>query len=174
MEKLTKHLKSLVILMVFLFAGSVAANAQTEVKGVVNDQAGDPMIGVTVRELGTNNGVVTDVDGRYSLKAQPKSQIQFTYVGYKTIVVPASQASGTIVMVENAEELDEVVVVGYGAQKKVNLTGAVSAIDGERISSKPTTDAVAALQGEIPGLQVLRSSGEPGAETSGMRIRGFS
>lgn len=174
MERVKQHLKSIVILVAILLAGTSSVYAQDVVKGVVTDATGEPMVGVTVREQNTNNGVVTDINGNFSLKVKPNSVIQFTYVGYKPLEVPASKASGTIVMEENSEQLDEVVVVGYGTQRKVNLSGAVSAIDGDKIAAKPATDVLSALQGEVPGLQVLRSSGEPGAETSGMRVRGFS
>ena len=174
MERVKQHFKSIVILVAILLAGTSNVYAQDVVKGVVTDATGEPMVGVTVREQNTNNGVVTDINGDFILKVKPNSVIQFTYVGYKPLEVPASKASGTIVMEENSEQLDEVVVVGYGTQRKVNLSGAVSAIDGDKIAAKPATDVLSALQGEVPGLQVLRSSGEPGAETSGMRVRGFS
>ena len=174
MEKFKKHLKSIVILLSFLALATSSADAQEIVKGVITDATGEPMVGVSVREQNTNNGTVTDIDGNFSLKVMPNSVILFTYVGYKPLELPASKAGGNIVMEENSEQLDEVVVVGYGTQRKVNLSGAVSAIDGEKISAKPATDVLSALQGEVPGLMVLRSSGEPGAETSGMRVRGFS
>lgn len=152
MERVKQHLKSIVILVAILLAGTSSVYAQDVVKGVVTDATGEPMVGVTVREQNTNNGVVTDINGNFSLKVKPNSVIQFTYVGYKPLELQASQASGTIVMEENSEQLDEVVVVGYGTQRKVNLSGAVSAIDGDKIAAKPATDVLSALQGEVPGL----------------------
>lgn len=89
--------------MAVLLAGTSGAYAQDVVKGVVTDASGEPMIGVTVREQNTGNGVVTDINGNFNLKVKPNSVIQFTYVGYKTIELPADKASGTIVMEENSE-----------------------------------------------------------------------
>lgn len=122
-----------------------------------------------------STGTATDVEGQFILKvASPQSTIVFSYIGYANVEMKAADVKGTIYMEETSSTLNEVVVVGYGMQKKVNLSGAVSAIDGDQIASRPASDALSALQGQVPGLQVLRSSGEPGAETSGMRIRGFS
>lgn len=126
------------------------------------------------RNGGGKNGVVSDLDGNFSLSVKPGSTVVFSYIGYQAVELNASDVKGVIKMKDDSKSLQEVVVVGYGTQKKVNLSGAVSAIDGDKIANKPATDVLSALQGEIPGLQVLRSSGEPGAETSGMRIRGFS
>ncbi len=159
------------------FPAMMSAQTVINVKGEVIDKTtGDPLIGVTVAEKGhTANGTSTDADGRYSLTVKnPDAKIVFSYVGYTTLELPASQASGTISMEESSTALDEVVVVGYGTQRKVNLSGAVSSLNGDEIASRPASDALSALQGQIPGLQVLRSSGQPGSETSGMRIRGFS
>lgn len=174
MENLKMRLKSFMILFAMIALAAPGVMAQIVAKGVVLDVGKEPMIGVAVREKGTNNGVMTDIDGRFSLKVAPSSILEFSYIGYKTQELPALADMGVITMQEDTEQLDEVVVVGYGTQKKVNLSGAVSAIDGDRISAKPTTDVLTALQGEVPGLQVLRTSGEPGSETSGMRVRGFS
>ena len=168
------RLKSFVILFAMIMLAAPSIMAQIIAKGVIQDVGKEPMVGVAVKEKGTNNGVLTDIDGQFSLKVSPSAILEFSYVGYKPLEMPAKADMGVITMQEDTEQLDEVVVVGYGTQKKVNLSGAVSAIDGDKISSKPTTDVLTALQGEVPGLQVLRTSGEPGSETSGMRVRGFS
>lgn len=174
MENLKMRLKSFVILFAMIMLAAPSIMAQIIAKGVIQDVGKEPMVGVAVKEKGTNNGVLTDIDGQFSLKVSPSAILEFSYVGYKPLEMPAKADMGVITMQEDTEQLDEVVVVGYGTQKKVNLSGAVSAIDGDKISSKPTTDVLTALQGEVPGLQVLRTSGEPGSETSGMRVRGFS
>ncbi|MCD8183921.1 MAG: TonB-dependent receptor [Bacteroides sp.] len=160
-----------------LFLSNVGAFAQNSItiKGRVVDAASnESLIGVSIQEKGTTNGAITDMDGNYSLKVADNSTVVFSYIGYQTIELKASAAQGTIKLKEDSETLQEVVVVGYGVQKKVNLSGSVSAIDGEQIAAKPSSNVLAALQGELPGVAVLRSSGEPGSETSGMRIRGFS
>jgi TonB-linked SusC/RagA family outer membrane protein len=149
---------------------------QGMIKGTVRSaNDGEPLIGVSVVVKGTTTGTITDVNGQFSIKANTKSTLVFSYIGYekKDIVVSGSEAL-VVQLSEDTKKLDEVVVVGYGVQKKVNLTGAVSAIDGKAIESKPSQNVLGALQGELPGLAVTRSSGQPGAEGYGIRIRGFS
>lgn len=161
--------------MVFLSSLGAVAQNEITVKGQVVDAANqEPLIGATVSERGTSIGTSTDFDGNFTIKVKPTSTIVVSYVGYSPVEFKAKDAQPVIMLSEDTQLLNEVVVVGYGQQKKVNLTGAVSAIDGDKIAAKPTTDVLTALQGEVPGLQVLRSSGEPGSETSGMRVRGFS
>lgn len=160
--------------MCFISFGTFAQNGITIRGQVVDAKSNEPLIGVSIQEKGTTNGIITDFEGNYRLNVGKNSTIVFSYVGYQTKEVKASAASTIIKLNEDSEVLDEVVVVGYGTQKKVNLSGAVSSIGGEAIASKPATDVLTALQGEMPGVAVLRSGGEPGAETSGMRIRGFS
>lgn len=162
--------------MFFLLNVVMLAQGVQTVKGTVLDAVTrEPMIGVSVLEKGTSNGVVTDFDGNFTIDNVGRgATIAFSYVGYVTQELSASKASGTILMKEDDKTLSEVVVVGYGVQKKVNLSGAVSAVDGEKLAGKPSSDVLSAMQGELPGVAILRSSGEPGSETSGMRIRGFS
>lgn len=155
--------------------GLYAQNALTLTGQVVDATTKDPLIGVTIQEKGTTNGGITDFNGNFSLKVSSSdATISFSYIGYKAVELKASAVKGIIQLKEDSETLQEVVVVGYGVQKKVNLSGSVSAIDGEQIAAKPSSDVLSALQGEMPGVAVLRSSGQPGSETSGMRIRGFS
>ena len=166
------------ILVCALFATEAKAQSTglTVEAEVVDKASGDPLIGATVIEKSNPaNGAATDIDGRFTLKVKSgDAVIVISYVGYTPVELRASDVTSVVEMAESSELLDEVVVVGYGTQKKVNLTGAVSAIDGSEISNRPASDALSALQGQVPGLQVLRSSGQPGSETSGMRIRGFS
>lgn len=160
--------------LLLLFTSQVFAQ-QTVIKGTVVDAAlGEGLVGVSVMEKNTTNGTITDFDGNFSLQVSRGATVVLSYIGYKTLELKAADVKGIIKMSEDSKTLEEVVVVGYGTQKKVNLSGAVSAVDGDKIAAKPATDVLSALQGEVPGLQVLRSSGEPGAETSGMRIRGFT
>ena len=142
------------------------------VKGTVVDENGEPLIGVSVQEIGTTKGTVTDINGKFSIKAGSNAKLQFSFLGYKT-VVSKSQNDMKIAMKEDNALLDEVVVVGYGAQKKANLTGAVSTVDLEKtLSSRPEQDVTKALQGAVPGLTVLNSSGDMNSEPT-LRIRGL-
>ena len=178
LKTIFSRMKRLMLISCMILMCDVGAFAQSiqNVKGTVLDASTqEPMIGVTVREKGTTNGAVTDINGNFTLNNVKKgADIVFSYVGYNTRSVAASRASGTILMDEEKNALNEVVVVGYGTQKKANLSGAVSAVDGEKLAAKPSSDVLSAMQGEMPGVTVLRSSGEPGSETSGLRIRGFS
>ncbi|MCD7901116.1 MAG: TonB-dependent receptor [Bacteroides sp.] len=151
------------------------AQNMVDIRGQILDATlQEPLIGVSVVEKGTTNGVITDLDGNFTLRVNSNSTVSISYMGYLTIELPANKIPATILLKEDSKVLDEVVVVGYGIQKKVNLSGSVSAIDGDVIASKPASDVLTALQGELPGVAVLRTSGEPGSETSGMRIRGYS
>ena len=164
------------LLACFVLLLTVAtAGAQTRVvQGRVFDTSNNPLLGVTVVEKGGTAGTTTDADGNFRLSVPADATLFFTYIGYVAQEFPASSVPTMVTMQEDAQSLEEVVVVGYGTQKKANLSGAVASIDGDAIAAKPATDVLSALQGELPGVTVLRSGGEPGAETSGLRIRGFS
>ena len=153
----------------------VFAQSSIAIKGQVVDAGNnEPLIGVSIQEKGTANGVITDIDGNFTLNAPAGSTIVFSYIGYKTVEMKATAVKGIIKLTEDSQSLQEVVVVGYGVQKKVNLSGSVSAIEGDKIAAKPSSNAMAALQGELPGVTITRNSGQPGSETSGMQIRGAS
>lgn len=173
-DKTSRTLRLMVMSFVLSFF-CLTSWAQNKISGqVVDSGSGDPLVGVSVIVKGTQTGMVTDANGNFSVDAPAKSTIVFSYVGYETREIGANAAKGTIRLTEDGKLLGDVVVVGYGTQKKVNLSGAVASVSGDEIASKPASDALSALQGEMPGVQVLRSSGQPGAETSGIRIRGFS
>lgn len=144
------------------------------ISGVVNDNFG-PVIGANVSIKGTTIGGITDMDGKFSFEAPEDGILVVSFIGYTTQEIPIKDKNEFIVMLkEDAELLDEVVVVGYGTQKKVNLSGSVSAIEGDQIASKPSTDVMSALQGEMPGVTITRGSGQPGAEGAGIQIRGYA
>lgn len=121
---------------------------------------------------GTSNGTVTDLDGKFSLSAEMGNMLQISYVGYisQEIKVESNKLL-RIIMEEDTKKLEEVVVVGYGTQKKVNLTGAVSAVSAEDLASKPVMSTAQALAGLAPGLSVLQTSGRPGQGAT-VKIRG--
>ena len=151
------------------------AFAQRVVKGqVISDNENEPLIGVAVVEKGTSNGVITDIDGNFSINVKNNTTLVFSYVGYETQQVqPNGQTNLVIRLKEDNKVLDDVVVIGYGVQKKSDLTGAVASVKAEDLKSRSTTDAAAALQGKAPGVQVLNSSGKPGQGAS-IRVRGYS
>ncbi len=151
------------------------AFAQRIVKGqVVSDSENEPLIGVAIVEKGTSNGTVTDIDGNFSLKINNNATLVISYVGYTTQQVqPNGQTNLSIRLQEDNKLLEDVVVIGYGVQKKSDLTGAVASVKAEDLKGRSTTDAAAALQGKAPGVQVLNSSGKPGQAAS-IRVRGYS
>lgn len=153
-------------------AVTIMQQQNLKVSGVVTDEAGEPLIGVSVLVKGTTLGNITDLNGRFSLDVPEGSILEISYIGYKTQSIKAQREPMNIVLKEDAQKLDEVVVVGFGTQKKVNLTGSVSAVTGDDISKRPVANAVILLQGQIPGLRVNQGLGQPGGEGTSFRIRG--
>lgn len=141
------------------------------VTGRVVDKNGDPVIGATVMQKGTSNGTVTDIDGQYSFEAPIGSELEISYIGFLPQQIKAGSNS-QIVLSDDIKSLEEVVVIGYGTQKKANLTGSVAAVSGDDISKRPVANSAVLLQGVVPGLRVNQSVGQPGAESVSMRIRG--
>ncbi|MDR1371102.1 MAG: TonB-dependent receptor [Dysgonamonadaceae bacterium] len=177
------------LLMVLCFASAYAVEENTKnlnlsetqqsirITGKVLDAAtGEALIGVSVVEKGTGNGMSTDVDGNFTLTVgNPNAVLDFQYLGYTSVSYNLEGRKDIVIqMSEDIQILDEVVVVGYGIQKKINLTGAITSVSGQDIASKATTDVLSAMQGQMPGVSVLRTGGQPGHETSGLRVRGFS
>ena len=132
---------------------------------------GEPLVGVTVTEKGGKSTVITDIDGNFSITVKPKSQLELSYIGFVPTTVQA-KPNMTIKMVEDGKELNEVVVVGYGTQKKANLTGAVTSVDvNKSLGSRPIADAGRGLQGVVPGMNVVVPTGEVGSDPL-IKIRG--
>ena len=143
-----------------------------KITGRIVDAKGDPIIGATIREKGSQNGTVSDIDGNYSLYVtNANADLDVSYIGYRSQTIKASQAT-TIRMSEDTESLNEIVVVGYGTQKKANLTGAVSSISIEELGNRPITNASTMLQGTAAGVYALQQSGQPGADGAVINIRG--
>ena len=153
-------------------AVTVTQQHNVKASGIVTDEAGEPLVGVSVLVKGTTLGSITDLKGRFSLDVPEGSTFEISYIGYKTQIVKAERTPMNIVLKEDTQKLDEVVVVGFGTQKKVNLTGAVSAVTGDDISKRPVANASILLQGQIPGLRVNQGLGQPGGEGTSFRIRG--
>jgi TonB-linked SusC/RagA family outer membrane protein len=163
----------LLLLSLQLVFSKVHAQELT-IKGQVSDAKG-PLPGVTVKVQNSSTGVNTDVEGRYTLKAPGNATLSFTFIGYKPQTISVNNRTTIDVNLEtDSKSLDEVVVVGYGTQKKVNLTGSVSTVSGEDLIKRPVVSPAAMLQGTMPGVQVTQSTGEPGNEGVSIRIRGNS
>lgn len=171
------------LLLLFL-ACFVTSTVQAEKKkvtqskvltGVVLDEQGLPAIGVNVLVKGTTIGVATDVNGKYRIEVpQGNRTIVFSYVGYRTQeIIYKGQMSLNVSLEPDSEILDDVVVVGYGVQKKVNLTGAVGSVEGDKLASKAVGNVTSALAGLVPGLKVMNRGGKPGADGADLNIRGF-
>ena len=159
--------------MLLILTGSLTASAQTlKVTGKVIDELNAPMVGVSVIEKGTQNGVMTDIDGKYEIYANAGAVLEFSYIGYITVDRNAINGTLNITMEPDNEMLEETVVVGYGVQKKSSLTGSVSQVKSQDIEARTITTASQALQGKTSGVQVLTSSARPGASPS-IRIRGI-
>lgn len=154
---------------------SVPVTQDRKVTGIITDEQGEPIIGANVVVKGTSKGTVTDLNGEYSIEANGKSILLISYIGYLSEeVAVGNNKTLNIQLKEDAQKLDEVVVIGYGTQKRSNLSGAISKVTSEVIESKPVTNVLSALQGEIPGMVIQRSSGQPGNEDFKMNIRGVS
>ena len=150
---------------------SLQQDRKIAVKGRVLDMNREPVIGATIMEKGTTNGTITDFDGNFILNVAEGAVLEFSYVGYKTITMQAGK-NMQITMKEDTETLEEVVVVGYGVQKKVNLTGSVASVDDKKLSNRPITSLSVGLQGLVPGMTVVQPSGQPGADGGTIRVRG--
>lgn len=165
--------RSLLFAAILLLSNAVYA--QTIISGKVVDDSGVPLPGVTVQEKDVTNGTATDIDGVYQLEIQStNASLIFSYIGYETQVVPiGAQTVIDVTMLSDATELDEVVVVGYGTQKRSDVTGAVSSLSSEILENRPITNFEEALQGQVSGLNISSTGGQPGAATK-MNIRGIS
>lgn len=150
-------------------------NSVKKIEGTVKDAMGEPIIGATVVVKGTTNGTVTDFDGNFFLEAEEGANLEISYIGFQSQQLKAvSGKQLAVTLKEDTEVLEEVVVVGYGVQKKVNLSGAVSAVKAsEVIKNRPVTNVASALQGALPGLQISNSNNAPGSGFT-FNVRGFT
>lgn len=152
-----------------------AQQAAFKVNGKVVDENGEEIIGATVQEKGTANGTVTDMDGNFELKVFAKEvTLEVSYIGYsKAIVKAKTSVPVRVTLKEDSEVMDEVIVVGYGTKKKINLTGAVAAVDGKALVQTPVSNISDLVAGRMPGVMAVNSSGEPSVGSS-LSIRGKS
>lgn len=143
------------------------------ITGIVKDANDEPLIGVNIREKGSSNGTITDIDGKFTLQVSSSSVLQVSFIGYiEQSVNVGTSSSLTIQLSEDTQNLDEVVVVGYGSQKKVNLTGAVATIGSDALANRAISNVSQGLQGLVPGMTVTSSGGQPGMDAGKIQIRG--
>ncbi len=146
-----------------------------KISGIIVDVSGEAIIGVNVLQRGTTNGTVTDINGNFSLGIpdDPGIVLEISYIGYLTQFLPVEdKTTFHIVLLEDAKTLGEVVVVGFGTQKKVNLTGSVASVSGDNLKGLPATNVTSMLQGKLPGVTITQTTGLPGREDTSIRIRG--
>lgn len=158
-----------------LVAGNMETEqSRTKVSGNITDENGTPIIGAAIHEKGTSRGTTTDLEGNYSLEISPNATLVISYVGFKTSEIPVGNKSTiNLSMKENEELLDEVVVVGYGTQKKATLTGSVSQVSGEDLKKVAAANLTNALSGKTAGVIANTRTGEPGEDDANILIRGM-
>ncbi len=144
------------------------------IKGTITDEKGESIIGANIVEKGTQNGTISDVDGNFTLEIKNNSVLVISYIGYKTKELPVGNASSlNIKLSEDTETLSEVVVVGYGVQKRASVTGSVASIQAKDITTVKTPNVTNTLAGKLPGLRAVQRSGAPGDDAASIDIRGF-
>lgn len=176
---MTKHLiarlSAALVLAASLLCGTLASAQNRAISGIVVDESGAPVVGAAVVLVGnTSVGAVTSLDGTFGLSVPAGASISVTCIGYAEQVIPiGNQSQFRIVLKEDTMFLDETVVIGYGVQKKSDLTGSVASVRSEDLQNRSTSDAAAALQGKAAGVQVINASGAPG-KGADIRVRGYS
>lgn len=167
-------MKNILISIIFLSLSCLAAKGQIKVQGTVVDALSEPLVGVNIVEKGTTNGVITDINGTYTITvANSNSELTFSYISYKTVTQKVGQRSTiNVTLVEDAEALEEVVVVGFGTVKKSDLTSSISSVKGSDVRSMNVSNATESLQGKVAGIQII-GAGNPGGQPK-VLIRGIS
>ena len=145
--------------------------AQNKITGTVKDSKGEPLVGVSVLEVGTQNGTMTDAQGNYSLTVGPKSHLRFSYVGFQTLQVSSDKAKHVILR-DDDQSLNEVVVVGYGTMRRKDVTSSITSLKAEDLNQGVVSSPGELLEGKVPGL-VVTSTGDPNGEPS-LTLRGAS
>ena len=163
------------LVLVFLFASLVMNAQKTTIKGNVSDETGEPVIGATIVTPDAKNGAVSDLEGNFSLSTTLPVDIKVSFLGYQSQTIKVKKADDfvKVILRESSKSLDDVVVVGYGVQKKSDLTSAISTIKSDELMQTSITSFDQGIQGRAAGVAVLNTTGQPGAGTS-IRIRGTS
>jgi hypothetical protein len=170
-KSLQKHV---VLLFLFCAIPFGMTFAQSTVQGTVNDELGEPIIGASVKVQGTNDGAITDLNGNFSVKASSNATLTISYVGYLTQHVKvAGKTNITVVLKEDAQMLNDVVVIGYGTMKKSDITGSVVSVNTEDMMKRAPVNVAQGLQGAAPGVIVTMQDGSPDSRAQ-VRIRGVA
>ena len=165
-------IKNILLVVSLLFTSTIYS--QTKITGTVTDDNGLPLPGVNIVVKGTQKGTVSDFNGNYSIETSPSGILEYSYVGYLTQDINiGGKTTINVTMQVSFDALDEVVVVGYGTQKRADVTGAVTSISTDVLESRPITNIEEALQGQATGLSISSTGGQPGAATK-INIRGIS
>ena len=165
-------IKNILFVLSILFTSIIYS--QTKITGTVTDENGAPLPGVNILVKGSQKGTVSDFDGNYSIDASSQEILEFSYIGFLTNIVNiAGQTTINVTMESSYESMDEVVVIGYGSQKRKDITGSVASINSDVLQERPITNIEMALQGQATGLSISSTGGQPGAATK-MNIRGIS
>lgn len=177
-ESFSRCLRILLLIFLSVSTGEMLwaeSNQQQQVSGVVRDQFGEPLPGVNILVIGTTRGTITDIDGAYSiLVPNSNATLKFSLIGFKSEdVAVKGRSTVNLTMIEETQVVDEVVVVGYGTQKKVSLTGAISSVKNDEIIATPSVNVQNMLSGKLPGLRIQQNTGEPGSYDASMDIRGL-
>ena len=156
-----------------LFA-STQQSGNYRVTGIVKDATGESIIGASVLEKGTNNGIITDIDGNFSLSVTPNSTLVISFIGYATqeFAINKDNMQLNVILKEDSKMIDEVVVVGYGVQKKENLTGSVAAVNFNDVANMPVANTANMLQGRLPGVMLTGNGAQAGKDNPEIRVRG--
>ena len=158
--------------LVLLFFGFAAMAQTVRISGTVRDAIG-PVIGASIIESGTQNGTITDLDGNFTLNVKPGASIEISSIGYRTQVIAiGDRTTFDVALEEDTELLEEVVMVGYGVQKKKLVTGSTVQVKGEDLVKLNSTNALGAMQSSSPGVSIMNSSGQPG-DGYNVNIRGM-
>lgn len=162
----------IIFCLMALVLSAWSASAQTKITGtVVSASDGEPLVGATVKVVGTNGGTITDIDGHFTLDVQPSAKLNISYVGFKTTEVAA--ANNMVVKLADGEELNEVVVTGYQVQRKADLTGAVAVMDMKNAVSASDPNMLSSMQGKLSGVNIVTDAA-PGGGSTTIRVRGIS
>lgn len=159
--------------IIFFLTGMVAGAQEFTASGTIKDSAGESLPGASVLIKGTTQGVVSDLDGNFSIKANPGDRLVFSFIGYTDQVIPASSKHMIVILETDANFLEETVVVGYGTQKRATLTGAVSTVSNKDITTTKNENVVNMLSGKIPGVRITQNSAQPGEFDTTIDIRGM-
>ena len=150
----------------------VALAQGRQVTGTIIDSTGDPVIGANVLEVGTTNGVITDIDGNFRLMVQPNAKLQISFIGYITqVITVGNQNNIKVTLKDDAQALDEVVVVGYGSMKKNDVTGSLSSVSADKLAARGALRIEDALQGSVPGVNITQSNSRANGSFN-IQIRG--